>query len=41
MNTYHFSDIAEANTSGNPSNALFNVLVLLMCVGPMWLPARD
>ena len=27
-------------TSGNASNALFNVIVLLILVGPMWLPAR-
>lgn len=27
--------------SGNPSNALFNVLVLLLAVGPLWLPAKD
>jgi hypothetical protein len=26
--------------SGNPSNALFNVLVLLLAVGPLWTPAR-
>ena len=28
-------------TSGHPMNALFNVLVLLLIVGPMWRPARD
>jgi hypothetical protein len=25
--------------SGTPSNALFNVLVLLLAAGPLWLPA--
>ena len=27
--------------SGNPTNAAFNVLVLLAAVGPLWRPARD
>jgi hypothetical protein len=27
--------------SGNPSNALFNVVVLLVAVGPLWRPARS
>ncbi len=27
--------------SGNTSNAFFNILVLLMGVGPLWLPAKD
>ena len=27
--------------SGNASNALFNVAVLLLAVGPLWRPARD
>jgi fructose-specific phosphotransferase system IIC component len=25
--------------SGNPSNVLFNLLVLVICVGPLWRPA--
>ena len=28
-------------TSGHSSNVLFNVLVLLILVGPMWVPARE
>jgi len=28
-------------TSGNAMNALFNVFVLLLIVGPMWVPATD
>ena len=28
-------------TSGNPINAVFNVLVLILIVGPMWRPASD
>ena len=28
-------------TSGNASNAGFNVLVLLLAVGPLWLPAAN
>jgi hypothetical protein len=27
--------------SGNSSNALFNIIVLLIAVGPLWMPARD
>jgi hypothetical protein len=34
-------DSAGSLASGNPSNALFNVLVLLAVVGPLWLPALD
>ncbi len=34
-------DSTGSITSGNPSNALFNVLILLVAVGPMWLPAKE
>lgn len=27
--------------SGNTSNAIFNLFVLLLAVGPLWRPARD
>ena len=33
-------DSAGSIASGNASNALFNVLVLLAAVGPLWRPAR-
>lgn len=33
-------DSAGSIASGNPSNALFNVIVLLIAVGPLWRPAR-
>ena len=33
-------DSAGSIASGNPSNALFNVLVLLLTVGPLWRPAE-
>lgn len=33
-------DSAGSIASGNASNALFNVLVLLVAVGPLWRPAR-
>lgn len=33
-------DSAGSVASGDPSNALFNVLILLIAVGPLWLPAR-
>ena len=28
-------------TSGNASNALFNVVILLLAIGPLWRPARE
>jgi hypothetical protein len=34
-------DSAGSIASGNPSNAAFNVIVLLLAVGPLWRPARD
>lgn len=33
-------DSAGSLASGNASNAAFNVAVLLLAVGPLWLPAR-
>jgi hypothetical protein len=33
-------DSAGSVVSGNASNALFNVAVLLVAVGPLWRPAR-
>ncbi len=33
-------DSAGSIASGNPSNAVFNVAVLLLAVGPLWWPAR-
>lgn len=33
-------DSAGSISSGNTSNALFNVAVLLIAVGPLWRPAR-
>ena len=33
-------DSAGSIASGNPSNALFNVPVLLLAVGPLWRPAK-
>jgi hypothetical protein len=34
-------DSAGSFASGNVSNLYFNVAVLLLAVGPLWLPARD
>lgn len=33
-------DSAGSIASGNPANAAFNALVLLVAVGPLWRPAR-
>jgi biotin transporter BioY len=34
-------DSAGSIASGNPSNAGFNVLVLLILVGPLWVSAKE
>lgn len=34
-------DSAGSVASGTPSNVLFNVVVLLVAVGPLWLPAKE
>ena len=34
-------DSAGSIASGNASNAVFNVAVLLLAVGPLWRPARS
>ncbi len=39
--SWFFLDSAGSIASGNASNALFNVLVLLLAVGPLWRPARE
>lgn len=33
-------DSCGSIASGNASNALFNLLVLLLAVGPLWRPAK-
>jgi hypothetical protein len=33
-------DSAGSIASGTPSNAVFNIFVLLLAVGPLWRPAR-
>ncbi len=34
-------DSSGSIASGNTSNALFNIPILLVAVGPMWRPAKD
>ena len=34
-------DSAGSITSGNASNAAFNIIILLIAVGPLWRPALD
>ncbi len=34
-------DSSGSIASGNPSNALFNLVILLLAVGPMWIPAKE
>ena len=38
--TWFVFDSSGSIASGNVSNALFNVLVLLLAVGPLWRPAQ-
>lgn len=37
---WFFLDSAGSIASGNVSNAFFNILVLLVAVGPLWVPAK-
>ena len=37
--SWFFLDSLGSITSGNPSNVLFNVVVLLLAIGPLWRPA--
>lgn len=39
--SWFFLDSAGSITSGNASNALFNILVLLLAIGPLWRPAKE
>jgi len=38
--SWFFLDSAGSIASGNTSNIFFNVIVLLLSVGPLWLPAK-
>lgn len=38
--SWFFLDSAGSVASGNASNAFFNLIVLLVAVGPLWRPAR-
>jgi hypothetical protein len=38
--SWFFLDSAGSIASGNVSNAYFNVIVLLVAVGPLWVPAK-
>jgi len=38
---WFFLDSTGSIASGNVSNAFFNIIVLLLVVGPMWLPAKE
>ncbi len=41
MLSWFLLDSAGSIASGNGSNALFNVAVLLVAIGPMWRPAKE
>jgi hypothetical protein len=34
-------DSSGSIASGNPSNAVFNIAVLLIAIGPLWWPAKE
>lgn len=38
---WFFLDSLGSITSGNTSNAFFNIIILFMAVGPLWRPAKD
>lgn len=39
--SWFFLDSAGSIASGNASNAFFNVIVLLIAIGPLWKSAKD
>ncbi|OYU78604.1 MAG: hypothetical protein CFE32_00780, partial [Alphaproteobacteria bacterium PA3] len=39
--TWFCLDSAGSIASGNPSNAVANILVLLIAVGPLWRPVHE
>ena len=39
--SWFFLDSAGSIASGNSSNAFFNILVLIVAVGPLWLPVQE
>ena len=41
MVAWFILDSVGSVASGTPSNAFFNVFVLLLAVGPLWKPARE
>ena len=40
-NSWFVFDSVGSITSGNWPNAIWNILVLLLIIGPMWRPARE
>lgn len=40
LSSWFVLDSAGSIVSGNASNALFNIIILLAFIGPMWIPAR-
>ena len=41
MMSWFVLDCCGSVASGNPSNVLFNLAILLLAVGPMWRPANQ
>jgi len=41
MLSWFVLDSTGSIASGNAYNAFFNVLVLLLAVGPLWWPAKE
>ena len=39
--SWFFLDSAGSIASGNASNVVFNILILLLAVGPLWVPAKN
>lgn len=40
LNAWFILDSLGSYASGNSSNVIFNVVVLLLAVGPLWFPAK-
>lgn len=41
LSSWFVLDSAASIASGNASNALFNVIILLLFIGPLWFPAKE
>lgn len=41
LSSWFLLDSTGSILSGNASNALFNIIILLLFIGPLWMPAKS